>query len=105
MQTSLHLRLPGQAGSSVAVWLDGRKETVIGWPPYDATISGTFSAGPHELALAVSGNLKNMLGPHFRDGLPVMWNWENGPECFPAGAAYRFYECGLPEDPTVVAFS
>ncbi len=55
----------------------------------------SLGAGEHELAIDIFGNMRNVLGPPFDDGLPGIWTWERDPEHAPPGDAYRFFPCGL----------
>ena len=63
------------------------------------TVIEQVPAGDHELIVEVRGNLKNLLGPHFSDGLPGPWSWQAAPQPQPAGRQYKFTETGLREAP------
>jgi hypothetical protein len=99
------LRLGGGhwAGSLLRVWIDGIPcgQSLPGEGPL--TLPRAFGPGRHELRLEVAGNLKNMLGPHFSDGLPGGWSWESCPSQPPPGTRYRFYPSGLMEAPVLEA--
>ena len=71
----------------------------IAWPPDRLAVRHALKTGGHKLAIEVSGNLKNMLGPHFHDRLPGIWSWRICPETTPPGKRYRFYPTGLDEPP------
>ena len=68
------------------------------------TIRGPVSAGRHRLDILLCGNLKNLLGPHFSDGLPGAWSWEECPPSQPPGKQYRFYSTGLARAPHIEIF-
>ena len=96
------VQVPRWAGSVIHVGVDGQERGVIACPPGRLECRGEFAAGRHEMTLDVMGNMKNLLGPFFSDGLPVPWSWEASPQPQPAGTKYRFYECGLLAAPQVM---
>ncbi len=100
----LTVRVPDWAGSAVRVVLDGADAGVIAWPPYELKVEGELAAGEHTLAVDVFGNMKNMMGPFFDDGLPGVWTWMIHPDHEPDGSEYRFFECGLRAAPSVEAW-
>ncbi len=100
---ALTVRLPEWAGSAARVLLDGREAGVIAYPPHELQIEEHLTAGRHELAIDVFGNMKNMMGPPFSDGLPGIWTWEVHPEHTPDGDAYRLFTCGMMRPPQVTA--
>jgi len=89
VRSRLRIRLPDFQGSAIGVSLNGsapvwgqRPGEEIDWPhPLDA--------GGHRLDMILCGHLLNLLGPHFHDGLPGAWSWENSPRNPPPGSAYR----------------
>ena len=101
----LIVRLPEWTGSAARVLLDGGKVGVIAYPPHELRVEGPLAAGEHELAVDVFGNMKNMMGPPFNDGLPGIWTWEMHPEHTPDGAEYRLFTCGLMRPPSVAVVS
>ncbi|KPK62194.1 MAG: hypothetical protein AMK73_06580 [Planctomycetes bacterium SM23_32] len=100
----LSVRLPSWQGSAARVLVDGAEAGVIAYPPHELKLEADLEAGPHELAVDVTGNMKNLLGPPFDDGLPGIWTWERHPEHAPDGRAYRFFPCGLMAAPEVHAW-
>jgi hypothetical protein len=97
----LTVDLPAWEGSSARVSVDGAEAGYIVWPPHQLEAAVRLESGAHELAVDVTGNMKNLLGPHFSEGLPGIWSWEECPEHQPAGSAYRFLSCGLREPPAL----
>jgi hypothetical protein len=101
------LRAPGWQGSALAVRLDGDAVGVLFEPagilegemPDAAAVNGAARTVTFTLVLA--GNLQNQLGPHFSDGLPGPWSWQQQPSPEPPGAAYRFFPTGLSAPPVV----
>ncbi len=93
--TSLRVTLPEWQGSVIALRLDGEECGVV--YPHDrfADVRGEFAAGPHELALDVVGNMRNLMGPHHAEGLPGPWTWIQCPDHMPPGSEYRRWPSGL----------
>lgn len=97
------IELPDWAGSSARIRVDGIDLGPIAWPPDRLEMSCPLNTGTHRLEVAVAGNLKNMMGPHFNDGLPGIWTWRSCPPVRPPGKEYRFYPTGLNQAPLVWA--
>jgi hypothetical protein len=99
----LRVRLPDFRGSALAVQIDG------GIPEWDylpgrvLELQGVFAPGNHRLDLVLCGNLKNLLGPHFSNGLPGAWSWKASPEAPPPGADYRLHSTGVDSPPQLSA--
>ena len=91
--------LPHWQGSVAHIRWDGQPRGVIAFPPGRLEWAEPVPAGDHELIVEVRGNLKNLLGPHFSDGLPGPWSWQAAPQPQPAGQQYKFTETGLREAP------
>jgi hypothetical protein len=99
---SLTGHLPAWAGSAARVSIDNSDCGVIAWPPDGLAIHRPLAAGRHELRVSVAGNLKNMLGPHFSDGLPGIWSWRwSGQKTQPPGK-YTFSPSGLSAHPRLM---
>jgi hypothetical protein len=98
----VRLELGSWAGAVANVRLDGRPVGVILHPPHVAEIPGPIRKGRHELAVEGIGNMRNMLGPHFSEGLAGPWSWEWGPPAStPPGDAYARQASGLLGTPTL----
>ncbi|MFW6106909.1 MAG: glycosyl hydrolase [bacterium] len=94
-----NVHLPGWSGSAARVIVDGRDCGVIAWPPDRLEVEQPLSAGPHDLEIVVAGNMKNLMGPHFSDGLPGIWSWRWSGQKTQPPKKYQFAPCGLFEDP------
>ncbi|MGD2176107.1 MAG: glycosyl hydrolase [Candidatus Brocadiaceae bacterium] len=101
----LRVSLGEWSGPVVRVRLDGAEAGAIIHPPYELDVGGAVSAGSHELSLDVVGNLRNMLGPHFCDGLAGPWSWEACPDAAPPGSVYTLQPTGLFGRPELVAYA
>jgi hypothetical protein len=97
----ISVRVPDWKGSAVRVLVDADEVGMIAYPPHELRVECPLAAGDHELAVDVFGNMKNLLGPPFDDGLPGIWTWERHPEHAPDGDAYRLFPCGLMAAPDV----
>ncbi len=93
--------LPDWEGSAARVRIDGRDSGVIAWPPDRLEIDKLLDAGDHELDVVVAGNLKNMMGPHFSDGLPGIWSWRWSGQRKQPPEKYNFAPCGLIKEPNL----
>ena len=97
-----HVTLPEFAGSAAGIQIDDGDPAWAFAP--GQTIRCPVSAGGHRLDILLCGNLKNLLGPHFSDGLPGAWSWEECPPSQPPGKQYRFYSTGLARAPHIEIF-
>jgi len=95
--------LPEFEGSAAGIQIDNG-DTVWAFAP-GQTIRCPVSAGSHRLDILLCGNLKNLLGPHFSDGLPGAWSWEDCPSSQPPGKQYRFHLTGLARAPDIEMFA
>ncbi|MEI6493679.1 MAG: hypothetical protein WCO94_14105, partial [Verrucomicrobiota bacterium] len=94
--------LPEFEGSAAGIQIDDGDPFWV-FAPWQ-TIRCPVSAGRHRLDILLCGNLKNLLGPHFCDGLPGAWSWEDCPPSQPSGKQYRFYHTGLARAPHIEFF-
>lgn len=67
--------------------------------PYVIDCDRALAAGSHEFSIEVRGNLKNLMGPHFNDGLPGPWSWDLSPKTPPLGGDYARHPSALTELP------
>ena len=93
------VELPNWRGSIAQIYWNGVVRGTIANPPGRLEWAEAVPVGNHELIVEVRGNLKNLLGPHFSDGLPGPWSWQAAPQPQPAGSQYKFAETGLREAP------
>jgi hypothetical protein len=98
----LRLEIGSWAGSVVTVAIDGQPVGTLRHPPYHLSCP-PLAAGVHTLALTVVGNMRNLMGPHFANGLANAWTWEKCPPSTPPGRDYQFKPSGLIDTPRLVA--
>jgi hypothetical protein len=92
-------RVPAWQGSVAVVLLDGREVAPVMHPPYECEIPGPMTAGKHVLAVDVLGSMRNMMGSHHIENLPLRWTYEFAPGHMPPGKDYRIDPSGLGEKP------
>lgn len=88
------------SGTVAEVHVNGTKAGIIGYEPYRLDITPFLKEGTNRIEVVVTGSLKNLLGPHYRDPAPGMaspWHWKNIREPV-AGTAYQLEDYGLLED-------
>jgi hypothetical protein len=90
-RSRLRVRLPDFLGSALGVRIDGGPPVWGFYPNGEMILADPLAAGLHELGLVLCGNLRNLLGPHFSDGLPGAWSWAQSPVFAPPGSSYRFF--------------
>lgn len=95
----IRVTLPEFQGSAVGIQLD--EPSVLWRFESGQRVEFSVSAGEHRMQIFLCGNLKNLMGPHFNEGLPGAWSWENCPSTQPPACAYRFYQTGLSGLPTI----
>ena len=100
-ESRVRATVPEFEGSAVAVRLDGAEPQWDYLAGREIELPGVYAAGSHQLDLILSGNLKNLMGPHFSDGLPGAWSWRESPASAPSGAAYRLQRTGLKAHPMI----
>ncbi len=101
----LALSVPEWEGSAMRVLVDGKPVGDIAYPPYALEAEVPLEPGAHTLEIDLFGNLKNMMGPPFSEGLPIAWSWMDAPLHGPDGDKYRFYSCGLHAVPSLSVWS
>jgi hypothetical protein len=99
----LALRLPEWRGSVAIVRLDGQEAGKVMGPAFELALPGPVSPGSHRLSIDVIGNMRNMMGPHFDEGLPIASTWEKCPPHMPPGDRYRTQPSGLLAMPVLLA--
>jgi hypothetical protein len=61
------LVLPDIDAAALAhVHVNGREVGVLAWPPFEIEITDHVRAGANEIAVTLTGTLRNLLGPHHR---------------------------------------
>lgn len=84
------LSLPDWRGSCVRIWLGGRELAPVLYHAQKIVIDEPLSPGEHQVEWIVYGNLRNLLGPHFDQGIPTRFAWESNSAPRRAGSDYRF---------------
>jgi hypothetical protein len=85
------------------VRLDGQETGTISTLPFELAVPQRVSSGSHELSIDALGNMRNMMGPHFDDGLPIASSWFRCPPHMPPGGTYRIQTSGLLSMPVLSA--
>ncbi len=96
--------VPSYLGALALVAVDGKEIGHAAFPPY-AIYGDAPTPGPHELKITVVGDLHNLMGPHFSNGLPQYMAWREAPASQPPGNNYRLTEQGLIKPPIVEYYS
>ncbi len=82
-------------GSVVSLEIDGKNYGEKLWPPYSFSLKSPFKKGTHYVSIEVVGNIGNLMGPHFKDDVPVAWTWLDSPDKEPHGSKYKISPYGL----------
>lgn len=77
------------SGSAIRVGIDEIEAGQIMAKPWRLDINRRLEPGHHTITADVYGNLDNLLGPHFRKGLPIPWTWTQGTEGVANLSSYR----------------
>ena len=62
------LKLPGMDAALAKVKINGQEAGAIAWAPYEIDITGVVRGGDNEVEIELVGTLRNLLGPHHREG-------------------------------------
>ena len=95
------------AGTVAEVKVNGESAGIIGWVPYEKDITDLLKEGENQVAVIVTGSMKNLLGPHHFNplrGFVTPWSFFRGPTHQPAGSAYDMIDYGLFEDFEVLRY-
>jgi len=101
--TRLRVQLGDWAGSVVAIDLDKKEISVLGWRPYEIEVP--VIPGKHTIGIRVISNPRNLFGPFHNPTKPRMeaWPkfWAEFPEHQPPGASYDVLNYGLLQWPVI----
>jgi hypothetical protein len=97
----LAVSLPDWEGTLGELYLDEKPIGLFAWPPDRLELETVLTTGQHTLELVVSGNPRNQMGPHFSEGLPIVYSWIYGAKTQQPGEKYMLWPCGLHQDPIV----
>jgi hypothetical protein len=99
---SYRLDLGPWLGATAEVFVNGRPAGTAAFPPHRLDLTAALTAGANEIAVVVTGTLKNTLGP-FHNAPPLGRAWpgsfqKGAKGGLPPGAAYGLVDYGLFED-------
>ena len=87
-------------GTIAELVVNGQFAGVIAFPPYENDVTRFIKPGNNKIEVSVTGSLKNLLGPHFKNpapGLVSPGNFRNV-KSYPAGKDYQLLDYGLMEE-------
>ncbi len=103
---SWKVALPAWHGTVAEVVVNGESAGTIGFEPYELDVTGFIKSGNNSVELRVTGSLKNLLGPHFKNpapGLAGPGHWKNVESDIP-GSAYQMMDYGLFENFNLISY-
>jgi hypothetical protein len=92
------VRLKNWNGSIAEVYVNGKSAGTIFTKPCELDISGFIVNGPNEIAVEVTGSLKNTFGFFYRDNNSWIFgphSWNYAPAEVPAASQYYLIDYGL----------
>lgn len=93
-------------GTVAEVIVNGQPAGIIGLEPYELNITRYIRQGENYIELKITGSLKNLLGPHFKNpapGLAGPGHWKNVNENIP-GEQYQMMDYGLFENYKLISY-
>lgn len=97
----IEVQLPGLPGSAARVTVDDRPIGDVLYPPYRVAADLPLPAGDHEVSVELMGSMRNMMGPHFSQGVPAVGSWMK-PAVGPVAAdQHHVTPTGLGQPPTL----
>ncbi len=103
---SWKIRLPRWQGTVSEVLVNDEPAGIIAFDPFELDITDALNPGENKIEVQVTGSLKNLLGPHFKDpapGLAGPGHWKNVEKDIP-GKKYQMMDYGLLEDFQLISF-
>lgn len=100
------IKVPDWHGTVAEVLVNGQSAGIIGMEPYELNITNYVKPGKNEIELQITGSLKNLLGPHFRNpapGLAGPGHWKNVEGNIP-GKDYQMLDYGLFKNYKLVSY-
>jgi hypothetical protein len=95
-------------GTVAEVLVNGTSAGIIAWPPYELDVTGLLKEGENEVAVKVTGSLRNTFGPFHDnrdDWIIGPHSWIKAPAHQPPGSAYFLSGYGLMEPFILVNFT
>lgn len=84
-------------GTVAEVYVNGKHAGTISLPTDRIPVTDLIKEGDNQIEVAVTGSLKNLLGPHHNNpapGLSSPWHWRNI-RTYPSGDQYQLIDYGL----------
>jgi hypothetical protein len=103
---SYKISIPNWLGTVSEVWVNNKMAGIVGFEPYELDISGFIKSGENDIELRITGSLKNLLGPHFKNpapGLAGPGHWRNVDHDIP-GINYQMLDYGLFESFKLIGY-
>lgn len=103
---SYKISIPDWYGTVAEVLVNEQSAGIIAFEPYELDISDFIKTGTNDIEVRVTGSLKNLLGPHFKNpapGLASPWNWRNIDSDIP-GNEYQMMDYGLFDDFNMISY-
>jgi hypothetical protein len=94
---STKISIPKWDGTVSEVWVNNKFAGIIAFEPFELDVSEFLKIGSNEIEFRVTGSMKNLLGPHFKNpapGLAGPGNWKNVGKNIP-GSGYQMKDYGL----------
>ncbi len=96
--TSFKVKLNHWNGSMAEVWVNGHAAGLIAWKPYELDVTSLLKDGANEIAVKVTGSLKNTFGFFYNKNDSWIFgphSWNVAPEKIPDASAYYLMDYGL----------
>jgi len=100
------ISIPNWHGTVSEVWVNNQFAGLVGFEPYEFDISEFIKSGKNDIELRITGSLKNLLGPHFKNpahGLAGPGHWKNVERDIP-GEEYQMMDYGLFENFKLIGY-
>jgi len=95
---SYKVKLKKWNGSVAEVLVNGQSAGLIAWQPYELDVTPFLKDGTNEIAIKVTGSLKNTFGFFYQqnDGwIFGPWSWNSAPDKIPSASEYFLMDYGL----------
>jgi len=100
------ISIPNWQGTVSEVWVNNQFAGLVGFEPYELDISEFIKSGENDIELRITGSLKNLLGPHFKNpapGLAGPGHWKNVERNI-AGEEFQMMDYGLFENFNLIGY-
>lgn len=99
-ETSYKVKLNNWNGSVAEVFVNGQTAGLIAWQPYELDVTSLLKEGENEIAVKVTGSLKNTFGFFYQNNDNWIFgphSWNDAPEKMPDASDYFLMDYGLME--------